>query len=109
MSANTSRLAYQDCFTLFERANEEPLGIKFRCESDNFATYFRARLNKARTIDREDNALAYDSDHPMHGRSVYDDISISVRNGAAGTWIIMQKISSRKFEIVSLTEEDDLL
>jgi hypothetical protein len=106
MASSTSRLAYQDCFNLFERANEEPLGLKFRCESSNFATYFRSRLNKARVIDREDNALAYDSDHPMHGRSVYDDIEVRVKNGASGTWIIMEKISSRKFEIVSLTEED---
>ena len=106
MSSSTSRLAYQDCFTLFERANGEPLGIKFKCDDLNYATHFKMRLHMARVIDREDNALAYDSDHPMHGRSIYDDISVSVKNGDAGTWIIMEKISSRKFEIVSLTEED---
>ena len=73
MSLSNSRLSYTDCYTLLDRALDEPRGIRIEVSDLPAANYLRMRIHHARTIDRQENKVTYpDKDHPLHGRSPYD-------------------------------------
>ena len=105
MAVSTSRIAFSDCFDLLERAINDEKGIRIKFATYDDAFNFRLRIHKARQIDRVDNRLSYDNGHPLHGRSVYDQITCKIRSFNGGAWLKLEKISAREFEIESLSEE----
>lgn len=109
MVTSSSRLAYNDVFPLLDKALAEPKGIRLRFASQELAWHFRLRLHTARRIDRKDNQMIYpDLEHPMHGRSIYDDIAARIRpDGEEGVWLYLEKISAREFEVESLSEVEE--
>ena len=80
MSLPTSSLAYTDCYEVFEKALDDPKGIRIKCATHNDAVFFRMRLHNARKIMREDNAKTYDRGHPQHGTTEFDKLSVRIRN-----------------------------
>src|SRR6266702_8822129 len=79
MPTSTSRLAYGDCYDLLDKAVEDAKGMRVRFSTFAGAQAFRMRMYAARSVDREDNKGIYPKDHPMHGRSPYDVLLMSVR------------------------------
>src|SRR5882672_4516412 len=111
MVTSTSRLAYSDCFDLMDKAIADPKGIKVKFAQGEDAWHFRIRLHTARKIDRNDNRDIYDQGHPMHGRSVYDQLTMRIRledrsNLSGIAWLRLERIDAREFEIESLTEPE---
>jgi len=106
MVTSTSRLAYSDCFELMDKAIADPKGIKVKFAAGEDAWHFRIRLHTARKIDRIDNKDIYDVGHPMHGRSVYDQLTMRIRKSADHAWLRLERIDTREFEIESLTEPE---
>lgn len=106
MVTSTSRLAYSDCFDLMDKAIADPKGIKIKFAAGEDAWHFRIRLHTARKIDRNDNREIYDQGHQMHGRSVYDQLTMRIRKTSDFAWLHLERIDAREFEIESLTEPE---
>jgi len=90
VTVSTSRLAFNDCYDIFDQALADPSGIRVAFESEGAARHFRLRLHQARKIDRQDNAKIYGVDHPMFGRSAYDPIQAMLRQ-VEGVWYVYLK------------------
>jgi hypothetical protein len=110
MAINTSRLAYQDCYDLMERAisDEYPTGLRIKFASWNEANHFRQRIHNARYVDRQDNADLYDKTNIMHGRSVYDVLNCRIRQLSDGWWLRLERVDARKFEVEPLESPEML-
>jgi hypothetical protein len=106
MVTSTSRLAYSDCFDLMDKALADPKGIKVKFSTGEDAWHFRIRLHTARKIDRLDNKDIYEPGQPMHGRSVYDQLTMRIRKSSDHAWLRLERIDTREFEIESLTEPE---
>jgi hypothetical protein len=107
MVVSTSRLAYSDCFDLMEKAIADPKGIQIKFAKYEDAHHFRLRLHSSRRIDRNDNKVLYGEDHPMYGRSVYDQLTMRIRKlGDDSAWLRLERIDAREFEIESLSQPE---
>jgi hypothetical protein len=102
MGISTSRLAFHDCYDLLDQAIADDRGIRVKLESQGSATQFRMRLNQARRLDRQDNKEALPEDHPMHGRSEYDKLTIRLFTDDEGSWIHIERLDTRTSEVESL-------
>ena len=92
MSLSNSRLAYNDCFELLDRALDEARGIRIELASADAATYLRMRIHHARQIDRRENKATYpDLDHPLHDRSPYDILVCRIEPDAGRAWLHLDK------------------
>ena len=107
MTFSTSRLAFDDCFRLFDQALASAKGIKFRVKNRRQAYHYRNRLNHARRLDRRDNLETFiDPTHPMHGRSIYDGLSVVIQFDG-GWWLMVEKVESREFNIEPITGDEN--
>lgn len=106
MPTSTSRLSYSDCFDYFDRALEDPIGIAIGFEYSGDAMQFRLRMNAARALDREENALTYSEnpEHPLFGRSQYDPLILKVKKAFDKTWVVVEKNTARVLEVIALSE-----
>lgn len=107
MTATDSRLSYADCYELMDQALIDDKGLRVKYATHGDAWAFRLRLHNARRIDRKDNAKTYDDpEHPMHGRSVYDQLVIRLRSNQSSSFGLLEveKVTSRSFEVESLTD-----
>ena len=104
MGINPSRLAYQDCYDLMEKAisSEYPGGLRVKFGSENEAINFRQRIHNARQVDRSDNSKVYPDGHPMFARSVYDVITCRIKDG----WLRLERVDSREFVIEPLPKSE---
>lgn len=97
MGTSESRLAYPDCETFFNSALEAERGVRLPFPSYGAAKQFQTRLHTFRVICRKDNAKIYpDVDAPLHGRSEYDPIRVSIEgpDSADEYWVYAQKIDT---------------
>jgi len=108
MAINVSRLAYQDCYDLMEKAisDEYPTGLRIKFASHNEAIHFRQRIHNARHVDRMENAQTYPDTHPLHGRSVYDILNCRIRELVDGWWLRLERVDAREFEIEPLEKPE---
>lgn len=91
MSAPTTRMAYTDCYDIYDQALEHPHGIRMRLVDYDKANHLRMRLHQARKIDREDNARQYEPGQPLYGSSVYDALQIRIRTDTDNcTWLYIE-------------------
>ena len=83
MSLNASKLSYEDCYEVLDRALESDHGIRASFEDAGEAYNFRQRCHYARKLDRLESRNVYpDPNDPQHGKSVYDMLVISIRDCA---------------------------
>jgi len=63
-------------------------------------------MNAARALDREDNADIYadEPEHPLCGRSQYDQFQLKLRQGGGRFWIVIERGSRANMEIISLSD-----
>ena len=105
MSMSNTRLSYDDCFELWDKAKEAK-GIRIKYASLEEAERTRARLHYARIIDRKDNEKMYTPNEPLHGRSVYDPFMIQIRQDTEDFyWVYIKPVSSDVLEIEELQNE----
>lgn len=110
MSTSDSRLGYIDCFDLMDKAIADPKGVRLKFGKYGDAWYFRLRIHSARRIDRTDNKRTYDEEHPLHGRSVYDDLIIRQPQRIANSnevYLTIVKSSSMIYAMESLAEIEE--
>ena len=88
MPLPSSPLAYQDCYQLFDAAVNDPQGARVFKGTQEAAAHFRLRCNYARVVNRNENAKTYEKDHPLHGRSEYDTVRLTLREDTEGGWYV---------------------
>jgi hypothetical protein len=106
MVTSTSRLSYTDCFDLMDKAIADSKGIKIKFSEESEAWHFRIRLHTARKIDRLDNMVTYDETHALYGKSVYDGLTMRIVTKNGASWLRLERIDAREFEIESLSEPE---
>jgi hypothetical protein len=108
MSISTSRLSYQDCFTLMEQALEDTKGVRVCMETFDKATFFRMRCHTARQIDRKDNKVIYKEGEKLHGASLYDALTFRIREDEEGKfWVYAEKTELEPGAIESLSDLEE--
>jgi hypothetical protein len=93
MPAPNSSLAYEDAFGIFDAALADPRGIRIPFPDYESAYAFRFRLNNARVANRRENAEAYNRDHPMHGKSEYDQLTVRIKSLDDQTYIYVERVA----------------
>ncbi len=107
MTAPTTRLSYGDAFDAFDRAKDDPKGIRLRFSDFAAAATFRSRLHNARSVDRRDNTTIYELGDALYGRSVYDPLIVRIRQDEESLWwVYIEHTSIDKMVVESLSEED---
>lgn len=72
-----SMLAYEDVKEVFNRALESEKGLLIKYHDEAAAKRFIFRGNAYRALCRAENTRVYPEEtHPMHGRTVYDTLSL---------------------------------
>lgn len=108
MSTSNSRLTYQDCYDVLDKALDDPIGVRVKVATDGDAANFRVRLHTARRIDREENATMYGPDHPMYGKSVYDPLVIKIRPIRGQWYVYIEHRSNSIGEVEGLSEAPEI-
>lgn len=104
MGTSPSRLSYSDCFELMDAAIEDARGKRVKVRSKGEGNHLRVRLHTARNIDRKDNASTYPEDHPLHGRSTYDSLTVTIQSDKFGTWwVYLERSDTKIHEAESLS------
>lgn len=108
MTISTSRLSYQDCFELMEKAVDDLKGVRICIGTLDKATFFRMRCHQARKIDRHDNLTIYQEGDKLHGASVYDVLTFRIREDELGEyWVYAEKTELPEGAVESLSALDD--
>lgn len=89
MPFNHSPLAFDDIREIFDRALASAKGVRVKTETPGAAVQLRHRMNAFRSLARRENAKIYPEDNPMHGRSVYDRLSLRVKKGEAAVEVLV--------------------
>lgn len=108
MPMPTSPLSYSDCYQLFDAAVADAKGARVCKGAKAHAEHFRFRCNYARKINRDENARTYERGHPLHGRSEYDQVTLTLREDTDGLWwVYAEQIPDIESEIepLSVTEQ----
>lgn len=97
MGTSESRAAYPDCEKFYDAAMEADRGVRLPFQSYGAAKQFQTRCHVFRMLCRKDNAKIYpDPAEPLHMRSVYDPIRISIEgpDAASEYWVYAMKIEA---------------
>lgn len=94
MPQATNLLAHRDIQTIADRALANSRGVKIACGSQSEAFSLRMRFYNFRKIDRSENRRLYDGDHPMWGRSVYDQLKVYAAEEDDGSVVLVLEVSS---------------
>lgn len=96
---------------LWQEALESPRGIRVKLPSGKAAWHKRAWLYNERRKAQRASLKLFAADHPMHGKSFYDNISIQLRSLAGEavdetypdeTYLVFVKHDAIKLEIEQL-------
>lgn len=111
MPTSTSRLAYEDCFSYFSEALDDPRGVRILLAKPGDAHQLRVRMNAARVLDREANAETYDPSHPLFGRSEFDQVMVRLvaERGSEETWVYIERRGANVLQIQRLSEVEDAI
>lgn len=103
MVTSPSRLSYVDCYSVLDRALASTSGLRVTFTDVGSARSFQLRLNKARRINRDDNAEVYDASHPLHGASEYDTLLIKLKSNGSGSVVLIEKVD-REMQIEEIED-----
>lgn len=92
MALSNSTMAYQDCREFLEKALDADHGSRIPFRDEGAAKYFQMRCNQFRTLDRVDSKLIYEIGHNLHGKSVYDVLTLTIKLSPDGfAWVYAQQ------------------
>lgn len=107
MSTSDSRLSYPDAQAFLDAVLADSVGARRPFATQGAAYQFRTRCHTYRAICRKDNRKIHpDSQHPLHGRSEYDPITIRdpVRDDEGEWWIYAVRLDTAEEDIEPLSE-----
>lgn len=108
MATSTSRLSYQDCYDILDKAIANEKGIRFPVSDYGYGNHLRVRLHYSRTLDRQENRITYPPEHKLHGRSIYDPIVVRLKQEGERWFMYLERHDIDSFDIQPLGEENVL-
>jgi hypothetical protein len=103
MPKSKSLLSFPDCKDVFDKAILSENGVVMNFEDKAAMTKFMFRCFWFRSLDRDNNKVLYpDPGQTMHGRSVYDQITVR----KDGNKLKFVKIKSDRFVVEVMTEPE---
>ena len=103
MSTQGSILAYSDCYDVFDKAMADKAGVRVKFNLEGDARRFILRMHAARVVDRAENSRIYANDHPMYGRSRYDQAVVKFRVHDGHFWAYVERYDAEKLHIESMS------
>jgi hypothetical protein len=108
-------MSYQDVYDIFNRALEDPKGIRLPYNNYTDAKYFQMRMHQGRVIDRRENARIFPEGDVLHGQSQYDVLQVRLvgpvedENSPTGltTFVYVEPKDKTIPEIESLSEVEN--
>lgn len=94
MTISNSVLAYDDCYDLFEQALTSDKGIRIEFDEVGKARQHVMRMHQARQLTRNQNTKIYSKDHPMFGKSEYDQLRCSCREVDEVWYVYIEKVQT---------------
>lgn len=82
MPRTDAKFAYEDCFSILDKALQDGEGVRVGFSDNASCHVFRHRLNYARILDRRQNRDVYDNSHPMYGQSEYDRLQFTIKESS---------------------------
>jgi hypothetical protein len=107
MALSSSRLAYKDCEEFLELALDAPNGKRIAFTTSADAEYWRMRCNQFRSIDRQDNKSIHEIGMPLHGKSVYDEITMTLKHSPDGLFWVYAQVRKLNPEAVEDIPNDE--
>lgn len=97
-----SLLSYTDVQAAFDKAIASEKGVILRFDTAQARNRFMFRAFTFRGLDRKNNKVLYpEPAHTMHGRSIYDTLSLAKRD-LEGVYRLEIKKITQEFEIEEL-------
>lgn len=109
MARSNSRLSYQDCFQLLDKALANEKGSRIKVADRAAAVHLRSRLHYARSLDRLDNEETYPEGHLMHGKSPYDPLVCKIRKDKTHHWVYVLKSDQVFYHTEEIGEDDGII
>jgi len=101
----SNRMSYRDIYEIYDKALDDPKGIRLVFDNHASARNYQMRMNNARAIDRKENLRTYPIGDPMHGQSQYDVLQVRIRHGEDGSiFLYVEPKDKNAPEIESLSE-----
>lgn len=94
MPPSESTLSYNDVRAVCDRALANGRGLNITCNDLSEAHSLRFRIYAMRNLDRAANSRTYAADHPMHGKSVYDQLMLTPRQKEDDSYCLTILVSS---------------
>jgi hypothetical protein len=109
MSLTNSRISYEDCYQVLDKALDAQDGVRVGFEDHEQAKFYQMRMNKARQLDRRFNEERYENlDDPRRQRSEYDGLTIRLRQASGVHWVYIEKRQvPQLIEEIKLEDEVD--
>lgn len=76
MTTPVSRMAYEECYDILDRAMESERGIQILYDKKGDALHFRVMLCAARDQDRKNNGRVYQPGDPLYRQTLYSKLRI---------------------------------
>jgi len=105
MSVIESRIGYEDCYEVMDKALDAKDGIRIGFANYGEAHYFRQRMNKARLLDRRFNKERYEPNHIKHGKSEYDALWFRLLDLEGLTWVYAERRPSQRGVIEEINND----
>lgn len=102
MSISTSKLAYEDCYDILDRALNAPSGIRVAAETRGQAVQLLTRLNYARTLERELSKEIHHPESSDYNVSQYDTLQVRRPREEDSKWWIYIVRRGQSVEIEEL-------
>jgi hypothetical protein len=106
MSLPEQTAAFQDCYDLFERAQNSTKGIRIPVADERAARYLRLRLNHARVLERREAQKLYERHDPRHNKSINDKFRVTYLPTVEGDgyWVYIEPWCADNYEGVEEIE-----
>ena len=105
MALSESMAAYEDCYEIYERAANDPKGVRVFTGDEKAAGILQMRMNQARVLQRRESMRIYDRTNPAYGKSEFDKFRNAKREDTEGNWwLYVEPWSSGELQIESLSE-----
>jgi hypothetical protein len=98
--------AYEDCFSLYQRALDDPIGARACFTTESGAKTFQMRMHQARALDRRESMRIYTRDQPQWGKSEFDVLKVlSAQEDTEGNWWIYVQRHGVEIKVIESLSE----
>ena len=106
MSLSNALDAYDDCIIYYEKALEDPTGIRVEFKEYGQAHHFSLRMHQARALHRAHLRQVYTPEDVRYGRSEFDRLVVrQPREDDAGHWwVYIERTNSRVISFEPLSQ-----